>query len=432
MKTLTSGTRMVQSRDNKASSSFTLFNNRLNDELEISFYAAQILRKAQKKGDMDVIKMNPQTEQFYDELKDAGFIQDQISEYELPYHVYLAKNLHSWFPLSAFNIELTNICNLRCQHCYGSFSETAVPQFVPLEWIKDSIKDLNELHTRRIGLTGGEATLHPNFLEIVSLLLINGFELCVFTNGYNTDVIQQLLNDNRGYRFSIKVSVDGCEIVHDAIRGRKNSFANAMKTVDIINQYQNVTMYISTTIMRNNINNIKELDFFIKNNYPRAVHTKDLAFPLGSARDCVFNLNEIELVEKCVPGFFKTKGTHVDSDTENHSSKRFRCTGGISQCTLMPDGNLKICNSACNEQFYFKHNVYNKGLVYSWRHCGKNIEKYRHEKIHRTIDCKVCNYKQICNRNDCRMLAWAYTGSLNKSNPMTCYATKTTNNDAER
>ena len=64
----------------------------------------------------------------------------------------------------------------------------------------------NKMHIRRIGLTGGEPTLHPDFVEIVLFFLKNDFEVCVFSNGYNFNIIENLLKVSRDFRYKTNTS----------------------------------------------------------------------------------------------------------------------------------------------------------------------------------------------------------------------------------
>lgn len=153
------------------------------------------------------------------------------------------------------------------------------------------------------------------------------------------------------YYFKIKVSLDALENTHNLIRGSQKSYVNALKTLDTISSYSNVDLYISTVVMRQNVADLEELENMIKNRFPKAIHSKDLAFPLGNACDCAFSLDEIPQVDQSAPFLFLPHET--DDKDELLSHKALRCSGGVVQCTLMPDGFLKICNSACDKQFYF-------------------------------------------------------------------------------
>ncbi len=65
--------------------------------------------------------------------------------------------------------EVTNACNLACPVCY---SDAKGDRFVPLAEFRRSIERLIEQKggLDSVQLTGGEATMHPQFLELVSFL----------------------------------------------------------------------------------------------------------------------------------------------------------------------------------------------------------------------------------------------------------------------
>lgn len=419
---LRSGTRMLQSRQNIRNSTFTLYNTQLTEHAEIGPFAAWLLRRAHKGHSFERLLNNHATAGFLNQFVDMGFICKSNSDTDIDGIVYLGNPFRHRLPLTALNIELTNMCNLNCQHCYGAFSNTIKPEFVSFDWIKHSLGDFNKLHVRKIALTGGEATIHPQFLDISLFLIKNGFDVCVFTNGYNCRIIKELLEQCKEYHLTIKVSLDGLGDTHNQIRGKQNAYSRVIETLETISKYPNVTLYISTSVLRQNIDEIAALDRFLINKFPNAIHTKDLAFPLGNANDCAFTIDELTVVDKKIPELFVSRRTSETKET-SRAVTPVRCTGGVSQCTVMPDGNLKICNAACDKQFYFKHNAYSKGLKYAWFHCGKAINKYRHEKPRNTAECKKCNLQERCMGSNCRVLSWVYTGNVNGSNPLTCYST---------
>lgn len=421
MYVLKAGTRMIQDRKNIRSSTFDLYNTQLEEELNISFFAAKMLRKAFSKNSLDELPNNNKTKELFFELLDAGYIVEEPQSSDACDNIFLGEPFHGHYPLSSLSIELTNGCNLRCKHCYGSFPQTPKFQFVSFDWIKKSINELNALHVKRIALTGGESTIHPHFLEIAMFFLEHGFELTVFTNGYNPEIIQKLLAKSSQYYFTIKVSLDGLEDIHNLIRGSNNAYANTIKTLEAISHYDNVDLYISTVVMPQNIAGLADLETMIESQFPKAIHSYDMVFPLGNACDCAFSLSEIPQVDQNVPSLFSSFETSIYDKKKLGSVKPPRCSGGITQCTLMPDGFLKICNSACDKQFYFKYNAYSKGISFAWNNCGRTITKIRHEKAKQTPQCKKCQYSKECDLKDCRVLAWVYTGDAAKSNPITCY-----------
>ncbi len=84
-------------------------------------------------------------------------------------------------------IELTNFCNFRCTHCYKEAGPTNTT-FISIDTIRDIFDTLKD-KTYSLELTGGEATAHPLFDEIVAIapftnifLLTNGSNICCLDN----------------------------------------------------------------------------------------------------------------------------------------------------------------------------------------------------------------------------------------------------------
>lgn len=81
------------------------------------------------------------------------------------------------------HIELTNVCNLNCPHCYKKANEGTI-SFLDFQTLKNRIFDRCASQTRVLHLTGGEPTLHPEFKEIVDFAS-NIFHIQLTTNGAN-------------------------------------------------------------------------------------------------------------------------------------------------------------------------------------------------------------------------------------------------------
>lgn len=100
------------------------------------------------------------------------------------------------------NIIITSYCNLHCPYCFAntminteSVKNISIPQFKKiLNWIGE--------YNEKIGLIGGEPTLHPQFKEILEVIR-DYSERCnhkphfvLFTNGIYLDKYLQLLPNN--------------------------------------------------------------------------------------------------------------------------------------------------------------------------------------------------------------------------------------------
>jgi MoaA/NifB/PqqE/SkfB family radical SAM enzyme len=87
---------------------------------------------------------------------------------------------HAW-------LELTNRCNLECQHCYTNSSPRSIDSN-PLDYSElcSILKNLTESGCRSIQFIGGEPTTHPQFCELLDIAVLLGFEhISVYTNVYS-------------------------------------------------------------------------------------------------------------------------------------------------------------------------------------------------------------------------------------------------------
>src|SRR3989344_6871850 len=92
--------------------------------------------------------------------------------------------------MPAIRVKLTGICNRSCSFCHEEGDMKGIYS------IKADKKFFNCLHTlmdvlevRRIMLTGGEPTVHPQFREVVSG--VNAEEISLTTNGIKFKTVEE-------------------------------------------------------------------------------------------------------------------------------------------------------------------------------------------------------------------------------------------------
>jgi MoaA/NifB/PqqE/SkfB family radical SAM enzyme len=140
---------------------------------------------------------------------------------------------------------MTDICNLRCIHCYDSKQKI---RDLPLEELKRIIDNLMEIIAfkweRKVNLvlTGGEPLASKHFFPLLSYVQEKYKEqhviVKVLSNGtlLTEDVAKKIVS---GYPIlkGIMVSLDGVrEETHDKIRGKDN-YKKALKAFGILNKY---------------------------------------------------------------------------------------------------------------------------------------------------------------------------------------------------
>jgi MoaA/NifB/PqqE/SkfB family radical SAM enzyme len=112
----------------------------------------------------------------------------------------------------ALGFELTHRCNLACRYCDR---HAALPDEMEHDDLFGALAELWQLGMRSISLDGGEPLLHPHVGEIVEWLVNRGVVVRMNTNGLlipaHLDVVRNLAK--------VKISLDGLQEVHDAVRG---------------------------------------------------------------------------------------------------------------------------------------------------------------------------------------------------------------------
>ncbi len=123
------------------------------------------------------------------------------------------------YPLS-LTYEITHRCNLSCTYCDRN---RALPNEMKPDEIFSALDQFIALGTEYVSLDGGEPLLHEQIDEVVEHLTQRGIEVAMNTNGIlvpkKIDTVKKLLK--------VKISLDGPEPVHDAMRG-KGAFKKAV------------------------------------------------------------------------------------------------------------------------------------------------------------------------------------------------------------
>ncbi len=130
--------------------------------------------------------------------------------------------------LKGVTLSVTNLCNLRCRHCWP---DSGLGRAVPLRALREIIHGLSRHGAKMITLTGGEILTRPDWPEIVRCCFeIPTFEeILIQTNGtLLTEKIAAILSRMDRKRIRIQVSLDGASpLSHDRLRGQ-GTFHRAM------------------------------------------------------------------------------------------------------------------------------------------------------------------------------------------------------------
>ncbi len=136
--------------------------------------------------------------------------------------------------LASFYLYLTTGCNLACRHCWITPTfvngEPSPGDCLDTNLLREAVAEAKPMGLSHAKLTGGEPTLHPQFVEIVDTLTAEGLRLDMETNGTLIDAnLARHLKEKTSLWF-VSVSLDGANAAsHDAFRNVPGAFDAALR-----------------------------------------------------------------------------------------------------------------------------------------------------------------------------------------------------------
>jgi MoaA/NifB/PqqE/SkfB family radical SAM enzyme len=161
-------------------------------------------------------------------------------------------------------IELNNVCNLDCTHCFRSIyrggAENNKDLFLPLDVLERILLEAGPLGYNHVAITGGEPPMHPQFGEALDIIAKLGFTYHFLTNARNFQKTLKAVSTplRRSKLSGISFSLDGAtEATHDGIRG-KGSYREVVTAIATC-QAVGIEASIITTINKANRHEIDQL-----------------------------------------------------------------------------------------------------------------------------------------------------------------------------
>jgi Fe-coproporphyrin III synthase len=120
------------------------------------------------------------------------------------------------------SVDIINVCNLHCSHCYWWLNRKENDKDLTAEGWREIIKKtFKKQQVYIVTLVGGEPTMRPDIIQVFCEEMPR--RVCVVTNG--TYPLRRFEN-----LYFYWVSLDGTEIVHDSIRG-KGAYAKTKQNI---------------------------------------------------------------------------------------------------------------------------------------------------------------------------------------------------------
>jgi len=271
---------------------------------------------------------------------------------------------------------VTNKCNARCKHCFYWKQLNSHQQELCLDEIRKISQKAGRIQV--LLLSGGEPFLRKDLFEIISLFIKNNGTKVVSipTNAILTQeiikVTQKLANAYPKITFSINPSIDNLYRKQDEIRGIKNAFKCAIKTlnelVKIKKVKDNVEVVVNTTISNLNYRDIDQImEFFKKFNL--TYHNFELL--RGKPRKKSVYLPPLSEIRKIHQKVIRLRNYYIEKNNKSSTFAKllerisvlgitkytqilkervldnknfpFTCSAGKNIVVLEPNGEVRLC-----------------------------------------------------------------------------------------
>lgn len=265
-------------------------------------------------------------------------------------------------PLSV-QFELTYECNNDCLFCYNVWKDPSMaqewkPRLLSSEEIRQIIQQLKKEGVFRISFTGGEPTLHPDFIEILEFCTSIGMRPDFVTNAnrITPEFAQKVKAAGINH---VQVSLHGSHReLHETLTQVNGSFEKAIHGIQNLIA-QGVKVNVNMTVNKQNMFDMFETASLAKQlgafsfTFTRFVYSgagTEQQETLGLLRDDQDALVDMLTRIDRELGFDTRILTPIPfcSIKEPHqvANKMSRCDGGITWCVISPSGQVRTCTNA--------------------------------------------------------------------------------------
>ena len=324
----------------------------------------------------------------------------------------------------------TNMCNLRCEHCYQK-ADKPLPDELTLNEKINVIEQLDKANVAAIAFSGGEPTIHPHFLRVAAEAASRGMYTSVATNGVVITEDYAFKLKEAGIRY-VEISLDSIDPKkHDSFRGVKGAWEKAVRGIKA-SVKAGLTTGIATTLTKMNIDEVEDIVRFGED-----LGVKRVIFfnfiPVGRGEDIldwdltpeereevlkrIYNIaikSSIEVAatapqlarvalqlssgEVVAPTHFAMR---ADKGLASLADFIGGCGAGRIYAAIQPNGDVTPC--------VFMPIIVGSLREESFESIWKNTPLFNKLKNRELLKepCKTCAYKYVC--GGCRARAYAYT-----------------------
>lgn len=313
----------------------------------------------------------------------------------------IISNYSNYYP-SVISIELTNKCNLRCKHCYGSFG-IENKEIISLKDIYYIIESLGKIEVSIIELTGGDPTVYPYASEVIEKAFDVGVPtVMLLTNGvYFSQKLLDTIIKNKDRMF-LQIDLHSLnEDYYDWFTNSRNNLHRVKNNIDFLIS-NGVRIRICAIFTPGNVHELAEIGEWAYN-HGAISYEPSVVTGIGRA-----NLGDPDLFfqdEKGLMEYKKQQDLVLDRhpnfirDPEVKDVTRKNCGAICSQVSLKVNGEIKLCNMDSGDYFNLKMgNVITHPIKELFDNNKEFLREFREIELPmiENDDCKDCEQKAFC------------------------------------
>lgn len=382
---------------------------------------------------------------FFRELNDLGFIEirdnNLIGRYasanidiNLPYkdkylplvkpvpdstQMLLLKAFTEHPRLFSLQVELTNLCNERCVHCYIPHKYKA--RAMSMANFERILEQANEMGVLTFVINGGEPMCHPNFVQMFEKVNSYDFDIKILSNltQINETIIEKLKNS---HVTDIRTSIYSLDPeIHDGITKVKGSLDLTLQNLLRLKTL-GLPVSISCVLMKQNKDSYKELlkwanthkiplfiDYILFARYDFTSDNLDYRLSKEDIKKIIIDKieNDPSYVEEIRCADFSRLESYFNQFSVS-------CNVGRSSLCIASDGTAYPC---IGWQGYDIGNIEKESLNDIWN--SAKLDRLRNISRNDFEECRNCKDKFFCSRCLARN-ANENNGDYMKLNKFTC------------
>lgn len=336
----------------------------------------------------------------------------------------------------------TNLCNLKCKHCYQDAEHKALPDELSLKEKLKMVDQIAEQYVPMIAFAGGEPTISPDLLPVLKHCHSYGIHTTIATHGgtMTPKLAEQLAECGVKY---IEISLDSVHPEkHDDFRGQTGMWHRTVRGMRNVVKQKGLRLGVAMCVHQGNFGEVEDMLQFCCD-IGAGVFAHFNFIPVGRGLTMVDgDLNPQQRegllrtlnqwmqsgkigVISTAPQFGRvcvahapTEGKQACSHAGSGGGEKARvvakylggCGAGRDYVAIEPNGNITPC-------VYLPHrvqgNIRNRSFIDIFR--NNEFWELLCDRDRRTHHCEVCEFKHYC--GGCRARADAYFGDLNAGDP---------------